>query len=825
MKQRIWKRLLSFMLTFAMIFSACTWNLGGDAIKAEATETAVTLSNPRKDSNGNVTYDCVWFGSYPQSDATGEKKDAIKWRVLSVDGNDAFLIADCNLDYQQYNTTYESVTWEMSTIRSWLNGYNASYNANGIDYSSGNFIDKAFTGAEKDAINQVTVVNNDNPNYGIEGGNDTKDKVFLLSMEEVTNLDYGFLPDKNEEDEARGRIDSAYAKAQNPHTVYNEPDFWWLRSPDYVQSGAFVASKAKSILFVNDNYNAVCPALHLNLSLDVGSYAGTVCTDGKVDESGAGKPIVTPEDIEPENPVTPTTLSNPRKDSNGNVTYDCVWFGRYPQSDATGKKKEAIKWRVLSVDGNDAFLIADCNLDYQQYNTTYESVTWEMSTIRSWLNGYNASYNANGIDYSSGNFIDKAFTGAEKDAINQVTVVNNDNPDDGTEGGNDTNDKVFLLSIEEVTNPDYGFLSDKEDNDNARCRINTAYAEAQNPYTEYSWPNCWWLRSPYAYGAACVDDSGYANIIGRIDYDGDAVCPALHLNLSSASAWHCAGTVCTDGTVDEIKPPVSTEENNTGNNTGNTTQKPGEQSQNKVPAKKGTVLTANDTKLKFKVTSSDASNPTVSVIGATSKNRTAVTIPATVTISGVTYKVTAISTKAFNGYKKLKTVTIGSNVKKIGSKAFYGCTALTKATIGKNVTSIGTKAFCRCKKLKSIKIPSKVKTIGSCAFYGCTALTKVTIGKSVTSIGTKAFCKCTKLASVTIPSKVKTIGNNAFYGCKKLKKVTMTAGKLKSVGKGAFKGVSKKMTITLKGTKKAKTTLKKKLKKASVGYVKTWKIK
>ncbi len=53
-----------------------------------------------------------------------------------------------------------------------------------------------------------------------------------------------------------------------------------------------------------------------------------------------------------------------------------------------------------------------------------------------------------------------------------------------------------------------------------------------------------------------------------------------------------------------------------------------------------------------------------------------------------------------------------------------------------------------------------------------------------------------------------------FFGCKKLSKVTMTAGRfLKSVGKGAFKGVSKKTTITLKGTKKAKTTLKKKLKK------------
>ena len=548
--------------------------------------------------------------------------------------------------------------------------------------------------------------------------------------------------------------------------------------------------------------------------------------------------------IKAEAAETAVTLSNPRKDSNGNVTYDCVWFGRYSQSDATGKKKEAIKWRVLSVNGNDAFLIADCNLDSQPYNTTKTDVTWETSTIRSWLNGYKASYNANGINYSSNNFIDKAFTSAEQKAINQVTVVNHDNTEYETEGGNDTKDKVFLLSIEEVTNPDYGFLFDISESDSARGRKNTAYAKEQGAdtisdmegdYAKYNGNGFWWLRSPGSrtFRATNVTNDGCVSIYGDgVNFGLDAVCPALHLNLSSASVWSDAGTVCTDGTVNEIKPSVSTGGNtgdNTGNttggNTGNNTQKPGGQTQNKTPAKKGTVLTVKSTKLKYKVTSSAVSNPTVSVIGATSKSLTAVSIPATVTISGVTYKVTAISTKAFNGYKKLKTVTIGSNVKKIGSKAFYGCTSLTKATIGKNVTSIGSKAFCRCKKLKSITIPSKVKTIGSCAFYGCTALTKVTIGKSVTSIGSKAFCKCTKLASVTIPSKVKTIGNNAFYGCKKLKKVTMTAGKLKSVGKGAFKGVSKKTTITLKGTKKAKTTLKKKLKKSSVGYVKTWKIK
>ena len=49
-------------------------------------------------------------------------------------------------------------------------------------------------------------------------------------------------------------------------------------------------------------------------------------------------------------------------------------------------KYEPIKWRVLSVDGNDALLLADVALDDQKYNLNFKSVTWATSSIRSWLN-------------------------------------------------------------------------------------------------------------------------------------------------------------------------------------------------------------------------------------------------------------------------------------------------------------------------------------------------------------------------------------------------------------------------------------------------------
>ena len=70
----------------------------------------------------------------------------------------------------------------------------------------------------------------------------------------------------------------------------------------------------------------------------------------------------------------------------------------------------------------------------------------------------------------------------------------------------------------------------------------------------------------------------------------------------------------------------------------------------------------------------------VSLVG-TNKNAKSVTIPAVIKVKGVTYKVTSIGTKAFNGSKKLKKVTIGINIKKISNNAFFKCKSLKTVTI------------------------------------------------------------------------------------------------------------------------------------------------
>ena len=137
------------------------------------------------------------------------------------------------------------------------------------------------------------------------------------------------------------------------------------------------------------------------------------------------------------------------------------------------------------------------------------------------------------------------------------------------------------------------------------------------------------------------------------------------------------------------------------------------------PAKKNTQLTKGTAV--YKVTVSDVQDPKVRYVSNTNAAATSVSIPSTVTINGVKYKVTRIDANAFASNANLKSVTIGSNVVAISSKAFYKCKNLSKVKINsKNLTSISSKAFYGIKnnatfyayrsKLKSYQ--SKIKKSG-----------------------------------------------------------------------------------------------------------------
>lgn len=292
------KKLLVSVLVCSMAFG----NISYIPTIAKENVQNYGLNNPTTDSSGVSTWDCIYFGNYWQNDTNGDgvadKNDAkqpIKWRVLSVNSDDAFIIAEQGLDAKAYNETGTDVTWENSTIRSWLNGYDASVNNDKKSFTSDNFLDNAFSVAEQGAIKTTYVVNEDNPDYGTDGGNNTWDKVYLLAISEAANISYGFDDKYNASSKTREAKNTEYAKQcgawSSENSSYLDNGNWWLRTAG---GSAYYASRVSLYgsvyyFYVNGTNVAVRPALHINLSnINLWSYAGTVTSDGTVTDAAKG---------------------------------------------------------------------------------------------------------------------------------------------------------------------------------------------------------------------------------------------------------------------------------------------------------------------------------------------------------------------------------------------------------------------------------------------------------------------------------------------------------------------------------------------------------
>lgn len=206
-----------------------------------------------------------------------------------------------------------------------------------------------------------------------------------------------------------------------------------------------------------------------------------------------------------------------------------VKFGTYPQT-ASGKDKTPIEWLVLEKDGQKALLISRYSLDNKPYHTKSKNVTWETCNLRAWLNG---------------EFLKKAFTEKEQEAILTTTVDNSKRQGYGLWGRNgekDTQDKVFLLSYTEAVI----YLDLAEPNESSvRARVSpTQYAIKKGAYyddfmksktVDGDYAGRWWLRSPGSQPkeAAYVFYTGCVSYWRVEDATSNAVRPALWVDLSS----------------------------------------------------------------------------------------------------------------------------------------------------------------------------------------------------------------------------------------------------------------------------------------------------
>lgn len=130
------------------------------------------------------------------------------------------------------------------------------------------------------------------------------------------------------------------------------------------------------------------------------------------------------------------------------------------------------------------------------------------------------------------------------------------------------------------------------------------------------------------------------------------------------------------------------------------------------PAKKGKKLTGSKGAI-YKVTSDKKGSPTVEYSAAAKGAKGTITIPAQVTIKGVTYKVTSVGASACRNRAGITKVIIGKNVTKIGNRVFSGCKKLKKVIIKTTKlteSTVGSNAFLGISSGVVVKVPeSKVK--------------------------------------------------------------------------------------------------------------------
>ena len=126
--------------------------------------------------------------------------------------------------------------------------------------------------------------------------------------------------------------------------------------------------------------------------------------------------------------------------------------------------------------------------------------------------------------------------------------------------------------------------------------------------------------------------------------------------------------------------------------------------------KVGDTIKDDKTNTSYIITSTKTNKETVTYVSTTNNTVTSLTVPNTVTVGGKKYKVTEIKANAFKNNKKLKKITIGKNIEKIGKNAFSGC---------KNLKTVN---------IKTTKLTKK--TVGANAFKGINAKAKVTVPKS-----------------------------------------------------------------------------------------------
>lgn len=490
-------------------------NPTGNATRAEcATMIYKLLTSNTGESDAKVG-DIIVFGKYEQDGNLENGKEDIEWKVLSREEDKILVISKKVLDCIKFHNEYpnKGILWENCTLRSWLNN---------------DFYNSAFTAEEQKSIPSVTLSNKGNSELGVPDGNDTTDKVFCLSREEVNTYFDGLTSSPVDTYNQNlicaptmyslmkaakcgaGNMDfsciSEYEYFRNPYSYDYSRDVidkegvdWQLRSLVNADYNEDIGGIGRTGGNTQGWYTGLRPAMYIDIS--------NVSIEIKEEKKEEREFYV----------------------DNSPYKYESlVRLGKYEQDGNLENGKEDIEWEVISVEKDRILLISRYVLDAKPYNDTDEEVTWETCSLRKWLNE---------------DFYNEAFDEADKEKILLVNLENKGNSYYGNNGGNNTDDRIFCLSYDEVEKVCGHKYSSDYYNNIFRCVYNsdllrsslTKFAINNGGYYEgYQNSGRWWLRTPgrsqeevlYSGGTTLFPNNSWSNVSS---YCG-TVRPAMYIS-------------------------------------------------------------------------------------------------------------------------------------------------------------------------------------------------------------------------------------------------------------------------------------------------------
>lgn len=276
----MWERLLAVVMTLVLLLLTTNvigeqnqWDCSGCGRSGNAGNYCGSCGHPapwietgisETDTDNSIKLvrksqysigDYVTLGHYPQTEE-GTDNTPIEWLVLDIDDGKALLLCRYGMDAKPLFSVPSQTIWKDSGLRAWLNN---------------EFINMAFAESEKAAIAETTVINGKSEvyrGYVSNGGEDTLDKIFILSYDEVHEYLGVSVGGGHFIANAAPTRFAKKAGVSIARDLYNTPmATWWLRTPSYMSKKAVCVDEYGSITdeSVDCTSIAVRPAMWISL--------------------------------------------------------------------------------------------------------------------------------------------------------------------------------------------------------------------------------------------------------------------------------------------------------------------------------------------------------------------------------------------------------------------------------------------------------------------------------------------------------------------------------------------------------------------------------